>query len=387
MITITTITTSSERPIETAKIAFIEAREERLCSAKFRATKRALLLTKRDIMSGPDVLALPVSGQALSVQAGMLLRLMEGGYAPKTLLGASGGAIIAALALATEWDAAKMRKFLTTPRETDIVKKHMMSYIQAFFDSSFFLRGPGLLNLVADIVNVPWERFTQRELIFCAFNSTKSETELFSTSTSAASILNGQCGPLRLFGVSCSVHFIGDLPAEKRNQTLNIALLATSSVPLVLPPVEWNGSYYLDGGVAFSSPLSPISAILDMPQVMVLAPSNIDLPLDPPQGNLLNDAPTIFGQFSRSTALQDRAFYLNRLGKGLWNQQRDITGMVTADLQPLLSQLQTHSKCLIECYPLTPIDGSTTENLTWEDFYSAWTTSWKSFGYRIFTFT
>lgn len=337
-------------------------------------------------MSTPEILALPVSGQALSVQAGMLLRLMEGGYSPRILLGASGGAIIAALALACEWDSVKMRKFLTTPRETDIVRKHMMSYLQAFFDSSFFLRGAGLLNLVADIVNVPWERFTGKELIFCAFNSTKSETELFSTSTSSASILNGQCGPLRLFGVSCSVHFIGDIPAEKRNETLMNALLATSSVPLVLPPVEWNGSYYLDGGVAFSSPLSPISAILDMPRVMVLAPSNIDLPLEPSQGNLLSDAPTIFGQFSRSTALQDRAFYLNRLGKGLWNQQRDVSGVVKQDLQPLLSQMQNYANCMIECYPLTPIDGSTTVNLTWEDFYEAWNLSWQSFGYRIFTF-
>lgn len=63
---------------------------------------------------------------------------------------------------------------------------------------------------------------------------------------------------------------------------LTEAVLASSAVPGLFPPVEIGGRHFLDGGVVNSIPISR-AVELGMTEIYVLHVGNIDVPLEPPR--------------------------------------------------------------------------------------------------------
>jgi NTE family protein len=74
------------------------------------------------------------------------------------------------------------------------------------------------------------------------------------------------------------------------------AILASSAVPGIFPPVEIDGEHYIDGGVVNSIPVDR-AVVLGATEVYVLHAGRIDSPLSPPKG--LRDVAMVAFEVSR----------------------------------------------------------------------------------------
>lgn len=74
------------------------------------------------------------------------------------------------------------------------------------------------------------------------------------------------------------------------------AILASSAIPGVFPPVEIGGEHFIDGGIVNSIPIDRAVA-LGAAEVYVLHAGRIDSPLDPPKG--LRDVAMVAFEVSR----------------------------------------------------------------------------------------
>jgi predicted acylesterase/phospholipase RssA len=133
---------------------------------------------------------LPVSGQALTSQLGIMLALSGKGYRPSLSLGASGGAIVATQGINNNWQQSTWFSQLYNICDFELLRKYPLGYLQALLEPSIFLRGHGLYNYLEIITSGDLDAFRNNELIINAYNTTTGKTELFSTARRSCSILN-----------------------------------------------------------------------------------------------------------------------------------------------------------------------------------------------------
>jgi hypothetical protein len=340
----------------------------------------------------PQVTVLPVSGTALSHQAGMCLALSKHGYKPKLSLGASGGAMIATQGVLNNWNSATWESQLLQMHDVSSLRKHFLGELQVFFEPSIYLRGSGLEKYYDVCSSGCPKVYKANETIYNAYNTTTGVTDLFTTASSTTSFLANTSGPLKLLGVSQSITFLGDLPDCEYNQRLREVLVATSAVPIVYDRVGYgtpgpNQNFYSDGGIAFSSPLNIVTALRDVNEILYINPSDIDEPVPVEYGNVMNNAISYAAQISRSTALQDRYVYLYGLCCGNFKLMTTIGGTYCkTNPQMFIDDVRkTAGKPrLVELYPLKSSYSSMTINQSYEHYMNEIVNSQTEFGYRIF---
>jgi len=300
----------------------------------------------------PEVLVLPVSGHGTIEQLGILSALMKKKYKPKVSLGASGGAITAALAIAFDWDCEAIFKWLTSIDSDEILgEKFLGAPISALTSISMYEVGQGLDVVFKYIARPEFSKnFRNQELIISAQNQTLGRLEIFSTVSSENSILHGSKGSLNIFGTSCFISFLGDIPDDKVfSKKLEKVVRATSAVPMVFPPVEIDGSFYIDGGVGFSSPLAPFMGLVKGRDVLYIFPEDIDEPKKHRPQTAFDSLMAYFAQVSRSNYIHDRSTYLSGLCCGDFKRLGKIHGN-SSDLENLLKKTNS-KKRFVELFP------------------------------------
>ncbi len=341
-----------------------------------------------DIISHlPKTLVMPVSGQAMTAQIGILLNLVNSGYKPKLTLGASGGAMVAANAVQVGWDAEKWKKELDNICDTNVLRKHYLGYIQALQLPYLFNKGSGLESYYKLITSAHPDEYRNNEIIINAYNTSVGQTELFTTATSSCSVLSATQGPLNYLGVSGKVHFLGDLPNCEFRKTFEQILRATSAVPVVFDQVSFRGCYYADGGVSFSSPLTAVNSLVSLTDILYINPENIDKCLPTTYSNIFDNTVAFTSQITRSNALQDRYMFLLSLCCGRFERFKVINGEVLGnDSQQFdanLIKTKAHPR-LVELYPIEGKSLTMLDTQSRHEHIRNITVCNNHFGYRIF---
>jgi predicted acylesterase/phospholipase RssA len=330
---------------------------------------------------------LPVSGQALTSQLGIMLALSGKGYRPSLSLGASGGAIVATQGINNNWQQSTWFSQLYNICDFELLRKYPLGYLQALLEPSIFLRGHGLYNYLEIITSGDLDAFRNNELIINAYNTTTGKTELFSTARRSCSILRDKMGPMELLGVAYNVQYLGDLEDCDYRDALRKTLLATSSVPIVFDPVCIGSSRYVDGGVSFSSPLTAVSCLEPFTDILYINPNNIDEAVPVKYGALFDNAVSFTSQITRSNALQDRYSYLSTLCCGRFQNLSVLNGSYCEsdcncfkmDLQRTLGRPR-----MVELFPTCSNHVSMIDLQSRSQYLQQIQQASQSFGYRIF---
>ena len=345
----------------------------------------------RTKMALPRTIVLPVSGQAITAQLGMMLSLSFCGYKPDLWLGASGGAMVSSLFIRHNNEAKTVLAKLLNVQDVEILQKYPLGYLQSIMEPSIFLRGSGLIDLYHMMTDGNYQAFRDNELIINAYNTSVGQTELFTTAPRSKSILQSCTGPMQLLGVACNVGYLGDLPDAEFEIKLREVLMATSAVPVVFDSVRVGDHRYVDGGLSFSSPLTAVSCLEPMSDILYLNPTDIDQPVPIMYGSVLENAVGFTSQITRSNALQDRYMYLHGLCCGQFNQLKIIRGKVLANnlmtgglnFGADLAKTVGHSR-MVEIFPLVSNHIPMTQNQSRDDYLREIADAQQEFGYRIF---
>lgn len=298
----------------------------------------------------PTTLVLPVSGHGMVEQMGMLFQLAGRGYIPKVCLGASGGALSAAVGISFQWNIPEIQKWIQRYPCSELFKHRPLSYLEAGSKCSLFEIGADLEQLFQLITRKESEEcFRRNELIVSTKNKTTGQMEIFSTVTAEESILRDADGPLTFFGVSCKIRFLGSLPSNIYRDRLGKVLRATSAVPTIFPPVEIEGNFYVDGGVSFSSPLNPITGVITLDDVLYILPEDIEQPNPTLVGNVFDEGQAYLSDVSRSNYIHDRAIYMQGITCGKLRN----AGKITGDAGSLAKSLKStqKKKRFVELFP------------------------------------
>jgi predicted acylesterase/phospholipase RssA len=332
----------------------------------------------------PSTLVLPVSGHGMIEQIGMLLWLCERGYRPKVSLGASGGAIAAALGTTFQWNAGEWMSWMVGLKSVAVFKERALGYFEAPFRMSLYELGPGL-EIIFNCITQPGveEYFRNQELLVSAQNLDAGQLEIFSTVSEERSILHGTKGPLRLFGVGCIVTFLGAISSsEEYRDKLGKVLRATSAVPIVFPPIDINGNLYVDGGVSYSSPLNPLMSLCKTEEIIYIFPEDIEQLTPHHPKNTIDNGMAYLAQVSRSNYLQDRSSFLKGLCGGDFDRLQKIEGD-TQSLEASLVKTRGHSR-LCEIFPCKQRNLPIMSSHTKEEMMKRIGEQLDSFKFRIF---
>jgi NTE family protein len=201
-------------------------------------------------MPGADVAFVLGGGGHLGAhEVGMLRALLERGIVPDLVLGTSVGAINGAAVAAdpTPRAAEKLEAVWAGIERTDAFAGGILGRIGTLVRTRTHLhQNDGLRRMLAESLEV--ERIEELRLPFqCVAASIESASERWFTE-----------GPLI------------------------DAVLASSAVPGILPPVEIDGEHYLDGGIVNSIPVGRAVA-LGARTIYVLHVGRVDRALDPPR--------------------------------------------------------------------------------------------------------
>ncbi|MEU4220114.1 patatin-like phospholipase family protein [Actinoplanes sp. NPDC026623] len=200
-------------------------------------------------MDGPVAFVLGGGGVLGAVQVGMLRALFRGGYRPDVVIGTSIGAVNGALVAAdpTEAVTGRLVRLWSSPEAAEVYGDSLARQLRRFAARTH-LHSP-----------LPLRRLLASELgENCDFADLKVPFHCCAASIERAAEHWFDSGPLV------------------------DAVLASSSVPGLLPPMEIAGEHFVDGGIVNSIPISEAVRV-GAKQIFVLQVGRIERPLTAPK--------------------------------------------------------------------------------------------------------
>lgn len=272
----------------------------------------------------PPVIVAPVSGHGMVEQVGIMIKLASYGYRPRVGLGASGGSLSLGMMNMNDWNMEKMMNWMNCIPSFEIFRQNLFGMAAGFFSPYIYDPGAGLEYIFKNVALSDNHR--QFETIITAQNNTSGHLEIFSTVKQNDSILK-KSGPLFLVGTMCKITYLGDIEDDQEYyKKIELVFRATSAVPIVFPPVNIDNNYYIDGGVSFSSPLSPFMTIQPLHDILYIYPEDINIPNPQLPKTAIDAASAYLAQVSRSNYIHDRTSYLQTISCGNVNRLKIIGG-------------------------------------------------------------
>lgn len=200
---------------------------------------------------------LPVSGGAYVSQLAILQHLCEAKMLPDIIFASSGGNVASYIALASEWKWAGIERILEELNCTLFAKPWHnippVAFLMGVMKGNIYDSGSGVTeffqrhfdkSLVTSV-----EIWTgtnnieeQKAAIFCNRSSSQLNTSYFDNDLYNAAPL-------------CYLH--GDV------KSIGKVSVASASIPSIVPPQEFDGFHYADGGISGASPLTTIHDVVD----------------------------------------------------------------------------------------------------------------------------
>jgi NTE family protein len=202
------------------------------------------------VTSGPVAYVLGGGGVLGAVEVGMVRALLEAGAKPDLIVGTSIGAVNGVMVASdpTESVVARMTSLWASPQAREVFGASVTRQVARIARDRTHLHTPA-----------PLRRILERELGGAAtFDDLAVRFECCAASIERA-----------------AEHWFTGGPVVE-------AVLASSAVPGLLPPIEIDGQHYIDGGIVNSIPIGRAVA-LGARTIFVLQVGRIDRPLSPPR--------------------------------------------------------------------------------------------------------
>jgi len=213
------------------------------------------------------VMVFPVSGNFFPIQLGLLSRLIESGYDPDLMLGTSGGALCCILALGSDWSVEGMHRLIKYVKPSLFLKNwwpktlsFIPSWLLGVFRGSVYKAGTDAKDFFDKFLSR--DALMQKEVWIGVTNQTQERAQFFCNLDREKSYIDESCFDSHLkIGQKTLCESLrytnGDMDLIKD------AAVASASIPTLVPSKKIGDDHYVDGGVFFASPLTPMKDCLE----------------------------------------------------------------------------------------------------------------------------
>lgn len=209
-----------------------------------------------------QIFILPVSGGYFPLQIAQLLWMH---VTPSIVVGSSGGNIAGYLSTAGGWSEEGIQTVIDKMYSSLFIKSwwpeylpYLPSVLKGYFKGSAYDSNTAFIEIFKEFFSTPLGSTTlaSTEHWTGTYNTTLGATQLFCSRSEDNALLHPGAHNNTLLNVVSPIYTAGDII------TLAQACFASASVPAVFPPQHIMGSYYIDGGTAYSSPLTVLKESL-----------------------------------------------------------------------------------------------------------------------------
>jgi hypothetical protein len=324
------------------------------------------------------VWVLPISGGHFPLQLAEVLWLLPT-CRPAIALGSSGGNIAAYLATAGAWTPGGLHAAIGNMHSNLFIKSWWPSYLpylpsvlKGYFKGSAYDSNDAFLRVFADLFSTPEaaDALAATELWTGTYNTSLGATQLFCNRGADATLLKPSHRSDDLLNVVPPIY------AGYDREVLARSCFASASVPAIFPPHYINGSYYIDGGTAYSSPLTVLQPALRRRfgkpaavHLTYLSPYNIQAPAftecyepilkanlthaaECVPGTMYNQGVDAVSEILKSSMLQDRMAGVTLVGDP--DELEYTEAVMTYDeFQTYQTKRLTQPRSCTEVYPLS----------------------------------
>jgi predicted acylesterase/phospholipase RssA len=324
------------------------------------------------------VYVLPVSGGYFPLQIAELMWMAPSVPRPMLVLGSSGGNIAAYMATAGNWSPTGMERVVDAMYSGMFIKSWWPSYLpylpsvlKGYFKGSAYNSNDEFIN-VFEALFVPESAATSlaaTELWSGTYNTTAGATQLFCNRTQEDALLQPYPSSNELLNVVPPVYIDGN------TQTMARVCVASAAVPAMFPPQSIGGSFYIDGGTAYSSPLTALRGELQRfymgknMHMTYFSPYNIQAPAytvcyepimkgalsaqaECVPGTMYNQGVDAVSEILKSLMLQDRMAGVTLVGDP-WELTYTEEHMSYDEFQAFQTRRLTLARSFVEVYPLS----------------------------------
>ncbi len=304
-------------------------------------------------MSGNNIFVCPSSGGGYPAQFGLLRLLLSAGIKPDKCIGTSGGALSIYLAAAAKWNPDEMTK-IASHLHDGLVFESWYPWIINFLPNPIAGYKRGSLN----------NRSQNAHKFFSSyFQEVPSDVEIwtgtYNVKTSKSHFFINTNTKLPFMDINYQ-QFSSDIPSVVSDvDELANVVIASLSIPAMLPPVRIGDSLYCDGGVIYSSPLSVLYQILP-PNSHVTYINSTDMNIYDKLSLSLESHDNLFGTIEAAVHTLTRGLCITDIALGMEAMKkmgRQTAHHIYTNLnEKVLSDLETerhkHKASFLNIYPV-----------------------------------
>lgn len=200
-----------------------------------------------------DILIGPISGQYIANQLAALDLLSKYNYKPNISMGASGGMVAILSFIGGNFTSIGLERVIRDISSKDFVENWVPlipSAVIGFFQGSIF-KHPNDMKYILN--NISPGILMDNEIWIQTYDIENDKTNLYCSLREGESKLYVDASRYNEMGLNKPRYMSGNIELYSK------AAKATAAIPAVLPPIVINGENHVDGGIAYSSPIIPLS--------------------------------------------------------------------------------------------------------------------------------
>lgn len=306
------------------------------------------------------ILAASISGGRFPHQLAFARRLSRSKFNPSLCMGSSGGCFVIYLCEASDWSEAGINRIAGNLSGSILFESWYpniknwfgrASIVMEYYKGSMYKQSEKASQMFDDYFSKP--SIQKTEIWAAAINRDTGALGLFCNKSMKDSIIKGNHLNRRIYKAEVPLWLEGNIDEIKS------VITASSSVPVILSPVDIRGHQYVDSGVKFASPLAPLKeeiihiAKKNGDRLHIIYFSGYNIEADIPVSTALN----MYGQgimaannVVRALVLHDRASALDlirQLGGGSLN----YIDVNHSGITQVYEKLWMTDACFFEMYP------------------------------------
>ncbi len=255
---------------------------------------------------------LPVSGGNFATQLTSMLHLCEIKFKSDVIFSSSGGNVAAYITLAANWDRSNIYKICNHLNCEMFLNKwcysEFISFIIGFFRGFIYNKGTGIEKYVKKWFTE--ESIQETEIWTGTYNKKYQKPRLFTNiSKGNSKFLDKDESKFELDQCMSIVYSSGDL------ELISKYIIASASIPSLVPEQYIEGDTYIDGGMFSASPLSLLSDALNEKNkhMIYITPINIYNSEENFYNNFLENVRQSTDYMVKSNIINDRMICYNLL--------------------------------------------------------------------------
>lgn len=299
-----------------------------------------------------EILVLPISGGSFHIQLFLSIELIKAGCKkPEIILGTSGGSINSHILLYSGWNINNIKRVLSDINSNVYSKSWWYkpldnifpSYILGYFKGSLYNNGEGLYGLF----NLGFNNVTVKDIeiwtLKVNFKTMKGKLSCNKDNTT-----------LNINNYNYSHNNIEDIVFNNGDiDKISNDCISSCSIPMIVPAKKDGDNYYIDGGMLYASPLTPLMSCIssstnDFHIAYVSSFNMEDNNINCIYGNILNNTKHTIDNIMLGPSLLDRMNAIKLISS---NPIYEEGSCDTDKLSQLLLERLKYSRTLIELYP------------------------------------